>query len=304
MCCSLAPAEFSKTIVFAGEAKHGRKTVHVNGYQNTAQHLGHHRSPSIEMLKRRFLGEVGAPKPAATEASGNAMIIPIPAKPRTMSPKNLVSSEDCPNILENMAAAVRSLNRRETLSADSLIGAKLATRGVQIFEHDIYTVVLADDARKIPAALRRLPPSKRPPLNDEVFSAYAKWYPKWTVAVCCFTNEEAARAKPLLWWYEPMNRKQLFIPGLDSHTGGVPDLQGRAKRDHVMAVSSCSMTGGAAVRYGSRERLSTDAALFMPPQVIGAEMRNEDPNCDWYCSVADVRKGTFHPLRLIPPGAR
>jgi hypothetical protein len=51
------------------------------------------------------------------------------------------------------------------------------------------------------SALGRVPRSKRPVLNPALFDAYARWYPGWTVALCCFNNRRARLADTLLWWY-------------------------------------------------------------------------------------------------------
>src|SRR5205823_2395778 len=71
---------------------------------------------------------------------------------------------------------------------------------VEVFDSGIYTVVLARDARAIPGALSQVPAAKQPVLNPELFQAYARWYPDWTFALCCFSNRQAARATPMLWW--------------------------------------------------------------------------------------------------------
>ena len=70
-----------------------------------------------------------------------------------------------------------------------------------MFEHDIYTVVLAADATLIPEALSLVPEHRRVPANRPLFYFYARMYPGYAVALCCFDNRDAARSDPLLLWY-------------------------------------------------------------------------------------------------------
>src|SRR4029453_16642360 len=161
MCVSLAPATFSNTIVAAWEIS---EKLHALGYQNKAQHLA--------------LGASG----------GNAMILPIPAVPRTLTRKNLLDTTSCKNILDDMAEALNGRCRSMCVS-----GVGEEAPSVDIFDFDVYTVVLAQNAEDIPAALSRVPEDKRPALNSAVFNAYATWYPKWPVALCCFRNDDIRR---------------------------------------------------------------------------------------------------------------
>src|SRR5687768_9616408 len=131
----------------------------------------------------------------------------------------------------------------------------------------IYTVFLAQDARDIPAALDQVPPSKQPALNPALFDTYSEWYPDWTIALCCFNNNEPKIADPLLWWYKPMFPEELFLPALDWHTGDVPNLDANVYVDHVLAVGSNALKNGAKVWYG---QIKPDVARYLQPTVIGS----------------------------------
>src|SRR4051812_33193260 len=153
MCVSAAPASFSETILYAGRLHHpvhGR--TEVLGYQNTA----------------------------VNRAGGaNAMLLHLPAAGLTHD--NLVPVGDDGEFLQRMLAAVRpqalSFGRTRSLSAT-------AAAQVQVFEHDVYTVVLAEDPRLIPSALGRVPRHRRPRIADELFGFYADRFPHHTVALC------------------------------------------------------------------------------------------------------------------------
>ncbi|MEK7083308.1 MAG: hypothetical protein AAB972_03980, partial [Patescibacteria group bacterium] len=123
----------------------------------------------------------------------------------------------CPHVLQDMAAAIKSQAKSFSLGGERSLG-------VEIFELDIYTVVLAQNARLIPDAILNVREDKRPPLKQNIFLAYDEWYPDWPVAVCCFNNEEAALANPIMVYYEPLRPEFLFAPALDCHIGDVPDI--------------------------------------------------------------------------------
>ncbi|NJM53494.1 MAG: hypothetical protein HC846_08980 [Blastocatellia bacterium] len=223
MCCSVSPnveVKFSDTILYAAEVVNLQdKTVHVLGYQNRAQNNIKNFSVSPVKFWNKFKNIFSSPE----NEQGNAMILPFPAVPRTMSKENVLDTEKCPKILKDIAEALKPPPPRSQGFQLQSQGSERAT--VQVFEAaGIYTVVLADDARAIPDALDQVPKEKRPKLNPELFDAYAKWYPDWTIALCCFNNDDLQEALPMLWWYGPMFPEKLFLPALDCHTGSIPSL--------------------------------------------------------------------------------
>jgi len=160
MCCSTAPAKFSSTVLYAAAVKVHGKTVHVNGYQNKVENLAH------------VDGKPG----------GNAMILPCPAVPGTMTQANIMATDGCPNILKDMERAVMPPVYRGG-PVMTLGASRSFNREVVIFESGIYTVLLAQDARAIPDALPRVPREKRPSFNRPLFTAYARWYRNYPILV-------------------------------------------------------------------------------------------------------------------------
>ena len=220
MCVAVAPARFGGTILYHGHRnhpEHGR--VHVLGYQNTAQNL----------------------------ASGpNAMLLQLPALGMTQA--NFVDTSRCPRILRDMADAVRPASAGWGSSQGAAYGGPPP---VQVFEHDIYTVVLATDATLIPDALRQVPENRRISDNRPLFDFYAAMYPGYAVALCCFDNREATAANPLLMWYSPHDPDLFTLPAIDCHTGGVPDLNAEVLTDHwvILGTDEHDDGWGSEVRY-------------------------------------------------------
>jgi hypothetical protein len=268
-CCSLAPAEFSKTKGFMGEATMNGRPVHLLGYQNTAQNLA--KGP-------------------------NAMFLPIPAMRGTMTQKNVLDTSSIPHFLEDMEHAIPPDLSNRSVPLGSMFGPRNAAPVV--FDHDIYTIVLAPNAKSIQGALAKVPAAKRPALKPEIFAAYDKWYPGWTFALCCFNNAESRDAKPMLWWYEPMFKDKLFFPALDAHTGKPPIINEPVDVDHVVLVGSTRRPLGQwPVKYTS---LGTpELAQILPKAIYGEKFNYQMLNGDfWY----DMNEGGKI-RRTSPPGA-
>lgn len=266
MCCTAAPARLSNTILYAAEI---REHTHVLGYQNTVQNL--------------------APGP-------NAMILPFPAIPGSMTRENVISTEYCPNLLKDMAQAIVPSRRGGTLRS-----AKGLDSRVEVFESGIYTVVLAQDAKFIPEALGRdVPEHRRPNIRPELFEAYSEWYPKWPIALCCFNNINASAATPMLWWYYTTNPKQLFTPALDSHTGDVPDLNAQVYVDHTVLVASRfgKNSGGNRVHYS--RSLPQPVQNWVTERIMGRQYKEKMWNGDFVFNIDDVRNWDYRAKRVEP----
>ncbi|WP_210588625.1 hypothetical protein [Streptomyces sp. GESEQ-35] len=173
MCISTGEAAFSGTIVYCGRQHHPvHGLIHVLGYQNTAANL----------------------------ADGpNAMLLHLPT--RQLTPRHFLSAGRTGDVLHRMVAAVESA----AAAADDIAWMSTEPQPVQVFDHDIYTVLLAADPTAVTAALRQVPPHRRPDLDPDLLRFYADHFPDHTIAVCCFDNADAQRAKPLLLWYAPSN---------------------------------------------------------------------------------------------------
>ena len=294
-CCSLRPASFANTKLYAGETMKDGKLVHLLGYQNKVKNLAS----------------------SSGKSKGNAMLLPIPAKPGTMTDKNIIDTSKCEHILSDMERSLRK-KRKGVLTRGGLFRGRSAHR-VQVFDHDIYTIVLADNAKDIPQALKRVRSERRPALNKAIFDAYAKWYPGSTFALCCFNTREEALARPMLWWYEPANPKQLFLPALDAHDGKPPNLKARVEVNHVVMVSTTNWTKDfidnfkynskkpfllkpSEVRYRSMGAPQSTKKL-LPRYIRGRNYGGMLKNGDFIVNTMELRNSNFSIMRKLPPGA-
>jgi hypothetical protein len=273
MCVSMAPAAFSGTTLFVGRKRHPQYgPIEVLCYQNTAVNLA---------------------------AGSNAMLLHLPA--RAMSPRHFVSVGRHSHILNRMVDAVRPVDRGAPAGMDWM-GEEPGS--VQIFEHDIYTVLLAEDPILIPNALQAVPERKRPELDPRLMEFYAEFYPGHSIAVCCFDNADARQAKPLLLWYRPIDPEVLTAPAVDCHTGGPPDLREPVATDHwvVLGTDDAPVGWGSPVDYGHGMRHKLRA--FLPDRVIGAQFTGTMPNGDFAITHSDLLAGHSTALFRLRPGER
>ncbi|MFE4170878.1 hypothetical protein ACFRR7_02325 [Streptomyces sp. NPDC056909] len=272
MCVSMDQAQFSGTTLYAGRLRHDvHGLVHVLGYQNTAVNL----------------------------ADGpNAMLLHLPA--RRMSRANFLSVGRSSDVLHRMVDAVRPV-AAGARSDIAWMGWDDGER-VEVFDHDIYTVLLATDPTLLHAALARVPPHRRPRLDPLLLEFYADHYPGYSIAVCCFDNAEAEQAKPLLMWYEPMFPDRLTLPALDCHTGGPPDLKGKVSADHWVLYGTDEAPPGWGEPVGYPPRMRHELRGFLPDTVMGTYFGERPlPNGDFVLPHEDLLAGRLNRIRRLPP---
>ncbi len=248
MCVTNAAAHLYGTTILSSTANHPvtGKPIYVLGYENVV----------------------------VNRAEGpNAMLLHFPGA--GMTKENVVDTTAFPTVLASLRARAIDANTDHRMRSRGM--SKSAP--VEIFRHGIYTVILTADASAIPEALEQVPVDCRPQINEDLYHWYGKKFPGWSFALCCFNNKDAARATPLLWWYEPIEGELPFIPMLDAHTGSVPNLRSEVYRDHYI------VTGGREPGPGLhpmtyRENLSPFAAAILPTYIDGKAVLGRFPNHD------------------------
>lgn len=286
MCVFNGPADANSTIVSLTRVTHPEmdRAVHVLGYKNT--------------VKNR-------------DDCPNFMILPFPSK-HPLGRENVIDTSHAPDILDSMVTVVSKNvdeNGREMISRSSL-----GTLGVTMFSTGIYTVIVGDP-RHIHAVIRLLPSDVRPDLQPKKMEWYAKMYPGWQIALCCFNNRRLADATPMLWWYAPMDESTFFVPMLDQHDGNLPNLTGQVGRDHWIICGDDidyeeigaggvrkTWADNADYRY-YRSRALQPLRWALPKRIIGFQRRGVEDNRDYRVKVGVVNPQESNSLEyVLPPG--
>jgi hypothetical protein len=274
MCVCAGAAELSGTILFAGRRLHRvHGSVEVLGYQNTAVNLG---------------------------TGPNAMLLHLTA--RKVTSAQFLDVGHCDRVLRDMAAAaIPALRPSRSLSTevDWMGGGR-----VEVFEHDIYTVVLAERATDILRALTRVPERKRPMVSRELLTFYADCFPRHPVALCCFDNTEVTQAKPLMLWYQPLDEDRLVLPAIDCHTGAAPDLAADVPADHtvIFATDRATEGWGEPVHYSQGGQMRDELRAFLPSHVLGERFTDTLPNGDFVITHEDLMRGDLARIERLVPG--
>ncbi len=222
------------------------------------------------------------------------MLLHLPA--RDMSQANFLDTRSCRSILADMVTALAPRSRSVSF------GAGLVAKGrVQVFEHDIYTVVLASDAIAIPSALPQVPAPKRPEINAALCAFYARCYPGWPLALCCFDNRQAQQAAPLLLWYAPLNPNYFLLPALDCHTGEVPRLDEPVEVDHQVMLGSDDFPPGVGSIVDYHDTIPGEVDAFLPQRVIGRHFSGRMTNGDFGISAQAMQHGSLTQLARLGP---
>lgn len=274
MCISSGLATFNGTTIYLGQRNHPVfGPIFVVGYENRVTNL--------------------SPGP-------NAMLLHFPAQ--EMSQKNFEGTSHSEHILADMREAIAPKPQALPVDFAPMGPVAAAAQAVEIFGRGIYTVVLARDARAIPSALEQIPVHKRIAPNQPLFDFYADHFPGYPIALCCFDNQEARDADPLLMWYRPLDPDHFVLPALDSHTGAVPDLNEEVEVDHWLILGSDEMPEhvGVPVRYSDRH-MRTRVRLLLPSRVIGTHMQGKMRNGDFALRYQDVLRGDLSRIERVQP---
>lgn len=246
---TLGPANLSKTLVFSGEAYHPKSGItgvlytHLLGFQSRA--------------------ETDRP---------NAVVLPIPTK-APLGPDNVVSLPEGVPLFRNMERTLKGMLERAKGGPP-----RQGYPERYVFHAGSYTVVLAKDASQLPMAIMALPEDLRPVLTREIQALCVRQYPQWPLALCAWNGR--IEAEPLLWWYEPRERRSLFLPTLVAR-GAHPEAQ--VERDQTLLVGSTLHPFG--ITYpGAKDR-----GPFLSDLFWGQDLKGPGPNGDTLVAAEDFR---------------
>lgn len=257
MCVSASPAELGGTRAYTwhtlGHPDPQRPSWHVTAYQNFARNLG---------------------------ADPNCMLLHFPG-----SNLNLVRGPELTRFLMQDVTSYLP----ELIPTPTFRGASSSKTVVE--DYGDYTVILAESAAHILEALEQVPEHRRPKRSTKLEALvewYHTYYPDYAFVLACFA-EGATPQHPIVVEYVPNNDDVLFIPGLDCHTGEIPEVGVMMQRDFWVAFGSelhQQATGD--IRYSDS---CTKGAYWAPKSVVGFRDNAEGPNKDYVVPLLSVEEG-------------
>lgn len=263
MCVSVKEADFSDTKGYIGKKKINGEIYHVLGYQNNVQNL--------------FEG-------------GNAMILHFPSK-EEMNEHNVISvSDNDSNIFDNIFKGFQP----KVIHGRYM---KSVSNSVKIFDVGIYTVLMSNKPSLIYEKLKDIPKNKRPEISLELMNWYEKNYKGWSIAVCCFDSKEKIKAKPLFWYYKPIDKNQLIFPAIDSHSGDVPKKE-RVLVNHELLISFDTDHGKDI--SSDKKLLSKDLSNYINDKVLHLKSNLLLPNGDFVFKKKELKNGYVKFHRRFP----
>jgi hypothetical protein len=267
--------DFSCTVEFAFETGPDRHTL---GYFN------------------RVRARPGSP---GVKKQGNAMLLPIPARPGSIE---LVSAGKMPHVFTDYRDAITPAHERlEKLDCWGLVERSLKPLVVKGFDDGVYDVVISPSARAISSVLGQVAEDKRPADNHRLYTELDALYGRgFQFVLYCFGEDTQDRAGGAIINYKPHAkwRHQLFAPALDGHNGHVEI--GDVKLDHALVFGSYLMNDdvGLPVEFSDVESLFHN---FLLRRVIGTTTQQTIHQGDFVAQIEDVREGRLQVARTLPP---
>lgn len=293
MCISVGgQASFSGTGIHAARVKHPKlkRMVHTLGYTVDAK---------VQDLS--YLGGVHA-----NASTARALFIAVPAQKGTIGPDNLIDTTGIEKFIRNQGAQLFPAPRSRGLGGMSFgIGAASFEKKVTVSECGKFTVVTAESAHDIHRALKLVPDARRPTVSAPFCALMQQLYGNadWQFVLACF-NKEIGDTATFMLWYDPQNDQELYLPGLDEHTGKKLPVPGEVvDLDHILTVYAPGMVGGKEIRYDNADKVVANG--FIPTTVRGFDARGlHADNGDFAVKIADLcDEGVLKVRRIMPPGA-
>lgn len=195
MCITSGPAELSKTKIMSIKLD---DDYHLLAYSNSVENLSN--------------------KP-------NSMILAVPG---TLTQKDFYDTTAYAKFMDEIEEHWPPRSRGLSKGFDS------DTLSFENFQLGMYNIFVSDSAHLIGDAISKLSENERPTISSELLNFFQTHYEGWSFVICCFNGNKKVETQPIMFKYKPFDKKMLYFPGMDSHTGGAPDLTKNVRVDHFL----------------------------------------------------------------------
>jgi hypothetical protein len=156
--------------------------------------------------------------PISASEEPNCMLLHIPSI-EALSPENLLNTEKCPDFLKTMIDSV--------LPITSPLGRGTRSSSPQnhVIEMGIYHIAILNNLSKeaLKESLNQIPTHKKPNIHEDFLGFFQSNFPNYPLLLCCFNNQDAKIASPIVVHFSPLHPDIFMLNTLDSH-GHLPNI--------------------------------------------------------------------------------
>ncbi len=253
MCITTEDARLDATCVGAWDIQHPKYGYrHVLAYQNKPQNL--------------------SDKP-------NCMLLHVPSA-EPLTPENIVDTRDCPNLFSQLQ--INALKKTNHLGRGGVASAPnhLVTMG-------IYHIAILNNVKQAEEVISKIPRQKQPKIKQTFFDFYQKYFPNYPLLLCCFNNQDIAKASPILIHYSPINRDYLMIPNLEGH-GSLPIIGEKIATNRMYFYGT---TNPSKINPRITNDIPKNLHPFLPKWIDTQYVDFFLPNTDVLIELEDIRQG-------------
>ena len=226
-------------------------------------------------------------KPKNLEDSPNCMLLHIPSK-TPLEPKHILPTDQDPNFLEKMVDSFFAAFHRNARGRNF----EAAHRN-HLVEMGIYHIALLNSLAEADVAetLKQVPEDKRPAIAPNFLDFYREHFPGFPLVLCCFNNQEAKKASPIMLHFDPIYPDTFMFPLLDGH-GSLPEIGSKHHLHQMIVTGSSHLTkDGNGFHYFDLKGISEELRSFVPQVGAALDITGPGKNTDLLLDAVSVRAG-------------
>ena len=238
--------------------------------------------------ERQVLAYQNSPKNLAD--GSNCMLLHVQSK-QPLTPDCIIDTSQDPGFLQQMAHSILPRGR------GNLFGASSKNF---VVEMGIYHLALLNDVSEaaLSKTLAQIPVEKQPKISLDYLNFYARTFPSFPLILCCFNNQEAKEASPVMVHYEPIHPDVFMFNTLDGH-GSLPEVGELHEFHQTIITGSHHLTAaGNGFEPFNLSGISAELLPWLPQYGTALKIDQTLPNEDLLIDAAAIRHGGDADMRL------